>query len=194
MNHNKPLVALISPGATVFERILVPLDGSRLSARALPYATSIARLYNSEIMLIRIVQDTKVNMIPPTENIADTLAVDIISEQVHIKDVENAANAKRYLMNRAKEVRDLGITVTYHVVEGSPAYSIMHFSKEHTISLIVMMSHGRGRFKRAILGSVADAVIRGTDVPVLVVRASDDEGKTNHKVVRATSTEPTEQG
>lgn len=161
----------------MFERILVPLDGSRLSAQALPFALTIARQFDSEIMLIRIVSDTRVHLVPQTGIIGDTLAIDIISEQVHIKDVENVANAKRYLINRAKELRDQGIKVSYFVMEGIPARLIIEFSKEHQASLIVMMSHGRGRFKRAILGSVADAIIRGIDVPVLVIRPKDDEVK-----------------
>jgi nucleotide-binding universal stress UspA family protein len=165
----------------VFERILVPLDGSRLSAQALPIALTLARQFDSEIILIRIVSDTKVNLIPQTGSTAEALAADIISEHVYIKDVENVANAKRYLMNRAKEIRDQGIKVSYFVMEGIPARSIMDFSRGHHASLIVMMSHGRGRFKRAILGSVADAIIRGIDVPVLVVRAKDDEMKFAHK-------------
>ena len=165
----------------MFERILVPLDGSRLSARALPFAMTIARQFNSEILLVRVVPDTKLNLIPQTGTMADALAMDIISEQVHIKDVENTANAKRYLMNRAKELRDQGIKVSYHVMEGVPAHSIIDFSKEHQAALIVIMSHGRGRFKRAILGSVADAIIRGSDVPVLVVRAKDDEERPDLK-------------
>lgn len=165
----------------MFERILVPLDGSRLSARALPFAMTLARQFNSEIMLVRVVPDAKPNLIPQTGTMVDALAMDIISEQVHIKDVENTANAKRYLMNRAKELRDQGIQVSYYVMEGVPAHSIMEFSKQHQAALIVIMSHGRGRFKRAILGSVADAIIRGIDVPVLVVRAKDDEAKPEYK-------------
>jgi nucleotide-binding universal stress UspA family protein len=126
-------------------------------------------------MLVRVVSETTVAYIPQPGGVGDALAVDIISEQVHIKDVENVANAKRYLMNRAKELRDQGINVSYHVIEGAPARSIMEFSIEQNTSLVVMMSHGRGRFKRAILGSVTDALIRGGSVPVLVIRAKDTE-------------------
>jgi nucleotide-binding universal stress UspA family protein len=159
----------------MFERIIVPLDGSRLSAQALPYATTLARQFNGTIMLLRVVSNNTVAYIPPPSAVSDTLAMSIISEQVHIKDVESTAHAKRYLMNRAKELHDQGIDVSYHVMEGTPAPSIMEFAKENSASLIVMMSHGRGRFKRAILGSVTDALIRGGSVPVLVIRAKDTE-------------------
>jgi nucleotide-binding universal stress UspA family protein len=99
--------------------------------------------------------------------------VDIIAEQAQIKDVENVAHAKRYLMNRANLLKAQGIKVSYRVLEGVPARSIMDFAKGEKTSLIVMMSHGRGWFKRAILGSVTDAIIRGSSVPVLVIRPQD---------------------
>ena len=160
----------------MFERIVVPLDGSRLSAQALPYATAIARQFSAEVRLVRVLTETTVAYIPQPGGPGDTLGADIISEQAHIKDVENAAHAKRYLMNWAKDLRDQGINASYHVLEGAPARTIMEFAAAERAALIVMMSHGRGRFKRAILGSVTDAIIRGGTVPVLVIRAKDPEG------------------
>jgi nucleotide-binding universal stress UspA family protein len=76
-------------------------------------------------------------------------------------------------MNRANDLRDQGVAVSYNVLEGHPAREIMEFAAGAGASLIVMMSHGRGWFRRAILGSVTDAVIRGCSVPVLVIRASE---------------------
>lgn len=159
----------------MFERIIVPLDGSRLSAQALPYATALALQFNAEVKLVRVLTETTVAYIPQPGGVADTVGADIISEQAHIKDVENAANAKRYLTNWVKDLRGQGITASYHVLDGAPARSIMEFAATENASLIVMMSHGRGRFRRAILGSVTDAVIRGGTVPVLVIRAKDLE-------------------
>jgi nucleotide-binding universal stress UspA family protein len=159
----------------MFERIIVPLDGSRLSAQALPYAMTLAQQFKAAIMLLRVVSNNTVHYIPSPSAVGDTLATDIISEQVRIKDVESTAHAKRYLMNRAKEMRDHDIDVSYHVMQGSPANSIMEFATKNNASLIVMMSHGRGRFKRAILGSVADALIRRASFPILVIRAKDTE-------------------
>lgn len=159
----------------MFERIIVPLDGSRLSAQALPVATTIARKFNAEVILVRVVPDPTVAYVPQPAGITETLTVDLISEQARIKDVESVAHAKRYLMNRAKEIRDQGINVSYHVMEGAPARLIIEFSSERDASLVVLMSHGRGRFKRAILGSVTDELIRSSSIPVLVIRAKDTE-------------------
>jgi len=155
----------------MFERIVVPLDGSRLSAQAIPYANELAHKFNAEVMLLRVVTDNHTAYTTQTGGFGDNSAMQIISEQIPLKDVENTAHARRYLMNRAKDVSDNGVSVTYHVIEGSPARSIMEFAEMHEASLIVMMSHGRGRFKRAILGSVTDAIMRGSTIPVLVIRA-----------------------
>jgi nucleotide-binding universal stress UspA family protein len=157
----------------LFERIIVPLDGSRLSAQALPYAIEIARQFKSEVFLVRVLSETPVSYIPPPVAVGETIAADIITNHAYMKDVENSAHARRYLMNRAKELRDHGLTVTYEVIDGNPARSIMEYAAGHDVSLIVMMSHGRGRLKRALLGSVTDAIMRGSAIPVLVVRAKN---------------------
>jgi nucleotide-binding universal stress UspA family protein len=155
----------------MFERIVVPLDGSRLSADAIPYAGEIARKFNSEIILLRVVSNNNVTYLSSSRGIDNSAAMEIIPQQMLAKDVENAAYARRYLMNRAKDLSDDGFQVTYQVVEGAPARSIMEFAITAEASLIVMMSHGRGRFKRALLGSVTDAIMRGSAIPVMVIRA-----------------------
>jgi nucleotide-binding universal stress UspA family protein len=146
----------------MFERIIAPLDGSRLSAEALAYAVNIAKRFDSEVILV--------GYLSQSTSIGNPGSVDIIAEQVQTKDVENAAHAKRYLANRANLLKEQGVKVTYRVIEGVPAHSIMDCAREEDASLIVMMSHGRGWFKRTILGSVTDAIMRGSKVPVLVIR------------------------
>jgi nucleotide-binding universal stress UspA family protein len=157
----------------MFERIIVPLDGSRLSADALPYAAEIARQFKSEVCLLRVVTGRQVAYAPePGAGMSEAGLVEIVSE-IPMRDVENAAHAKRYLMNRARELRNGGVQVTFEVKEGAAAQTIIDFAADQNASLIVMMSHGRGRLKRALLGSVTDAIMRGSAVPVLVVRAKD---------------------
>ncbi len=154
----------------MFERIVVPMDGSRLSAEAIPYAVEIAKSFDSEVVLLRVVSRTPVGLVSPSVDIGNPMTIDLISEQAQTKEVENTAHAKRYLANRGREIKDQGLKVSYEVIEGNPVHAIIEFAKGEKATLIVMMSHGRGRFKRAILGSVTDAIIRGTTVPVLVIR------------------------
>jgi len=107
----------------------------------------------------------------------NAVATDIIAQEARVKDVDNAANAKRYLMNWAQALKTQGVKASYQVTLGSPAKSIMELAIAQQASLIVMMSHGRGWFKRAIMGSVADEILRGSAVPVLIIRATDIDTK-----------------
>ena len=157
----------------MFKRIVVPLDGSRLSAQALPFAAQLARQFCSEIILLRIVFNTSNRYASRASVTAVTPTTDIVSNHVTCKDVVNTANAKRYLMNRAKELSEQNLNVSCCVREGLPANSIIDFSMEHNASLVILMSHGRGRFKGKPIGSVTDSLVRNGIVPVLVIRARD---------------------
>ncbi|MDP2919174.1 MAG: universal stress protein [Dehalococcoidia bacterium] len=154
----------------MFKRIVVPLDGSRLSAQSLPHAVALARQFNSEVMLVRVLSRTNDSFLKPGGS-GGRVVADIVGAQAHAREIENSAHAKRYLMNWARGLRDQGINVSCNVLEGMPVPSIMEFARENNASLIVMMSHGRGRSKPAELGSVTDAIVRGGTIPVLVVHA-----------------------
>jgi nucleotide-binding universal stress UspA family protein len=67
--------------------------------------------------------------------------------------------------------------VSYQVTIGTPAKAIMEIAIAQQASLIVMMSHGRGWFKRAIMGSVADEILRGSLVPVLIIKTKEIDSK-----------------
>ena len=157
----------------MFERIVVPLDGSRLSAQAVPYASEIGKRFDTELILVRVLSPSGLAVVPQTTSIESALATDIIAQEARVKDVDNAANAKRYLMNWAQALKTQGVKVSYQVTIGSPAKSIMELASAQQASLIVMMSHGRGWFKRAIMGSVADEIVRGSSIPVLIIRPKE---------------------
>lgn len=161
----------------MFERIVVPLDGSRLSAQALPYAVEIGKRFDSEVILVRVISPSGLTIMPQTIGMEGAVATDIIAQEARMKDVDNAAHAKRYLMNWVQSLKAQDVKASYQVTAGAPAKSIMELVVAQQVSLIVMMSHGRGRFKRAMMGSVADAVLRGSSVPVLIVRPKDGGNK-----------------
>jgi nucleotide-binding universal stress UspA family protein len=158
----------------VFERIIVPLDGSRLSAQAIPYASEMGKRFDAEVILVRVLPQAGLSFAAQGIVTEDAVATDIIPQEARMKDVDNASNAKRYLMNWAQSLKAQGVKVSYEVTIGTPAKSIMELAQAQQASLIVMMSHGRGAFKRAIMGSVADEILRGSHLPVLIVRPKDD--------------------
>jgi nucleotide-binding universal stress UspA family protein len=159
----------------VFERIIVPLDGSRLSAQAIPYATEIGKRFDSEVVLVRVLPPPGPTTIPVDINTGNI--GEIISQDMQTKDVDNPSNAKRYLMNWTQSLKTQGVKTSYQVTIGTPAKSIMEMAQAQQASLIVMMSHGRGWVKRAIMGSVADEILSHSSVPVLIIRAKDVEKK-----------------
>ncbi len=161
----------------MFERIVVPLDGSRLSAQAIPYAGEIGKRFDAEVILVRVLSPSGLAIVPQTTGMESAVATDIIAQEARVKDVDNAANAKRYLMNWAQSLKTQGMKASYQVTIGTPAKSIMELVVAQQASLIVMMSHGRGWFKRAIMGSVADEILRGSSVPVLIIRPKETENK-----------------
>jgi nucleotide-binding universal stress UspA family protein len=161
----------------VFERIIVPLDGSRLSAQAVPYSAEVAKRFDAEIILVRVLPAAGLSLLPPSAVEEEPEARDIIPQETRMKDVDNASNAKRYLMNWAASLKAQGVKVSYQVTIGTPAKSIMELAQAQQASLIVMMSHGRGAFRRAIMGSVADEILRRSSLPVLIVRPKDSDTK-----------------
>ena len=156
----------------MFKRLLVPLDGSRFGSRALQYATEVAQHFDAEVVLIQVVK--------PATPVATTTGIDagmgspaaaeITMQAALEEDKRNSTRAKRYLSGKIRGMKPRDIKGSYQVVVGDPSQSIMSFAQKEHIDLIVMTTHGKSGLKRAFMGSVADAVIRESGKPVLVVR------------------------
>lgn len=157
----------------MFKKIMVPLDGSRLSSKAIRYASEVAQGFNADIILIQVVPPTI--PVPTTTGVAPGIespaAVEIAMQTALMEEKKKITNAKRYLSGKARGIRPQNIKVSYNVIVGDPSSSIMLFSNKEKIDLIVMTTHGKSGLKRAIMGSVADKVIRESGKPVLVIRA-----------------------
>jgi nucleotide-binding universal stress UspA family protein len=154
----------------MYKKILVPLDGSRFSNRALKYAVDLAQRYKAALVLAQVVPPTR--PIPPVDptGLTSPVASQITFDQAERADRRNLSRAKRYLAGKVRELKAKGLAAEYRATEGDPAESIMQIGRKAKVDLIVMTTHGRSGFRRAILGSVADKVIRDSGDPVLVVR------------------------
>ena len=144
-----------------YKHILVPLDGSELAEVALKDAVALAILNQAELTLLRIW--------PPIHDVIkiDTHQAIFVDEQWTI----NKEHALRYL----EEVRDRfkSEPLEAHTVVdmGPPGDKIIEYARQHPIDLIVMATHGRSGLKRWVFGSVAEKVLRGTHLPVLLIRS-----------------------
>jgi len=145
----------------MFKRLLVLLDGSGLGSRTLKYATELARCFNAKIVLLRVIQLAK--PIAATGGVALGIASPSTAELAVLatpeEDKRNTTRARRYLSSKARTMKSQNIKTSYKVVLGEPARSIMAFSKQEKIDLVAMTTHGRSGLRRAVMGSVVDAVI-----------------------------------
>ncbi|RLC63000.1 MAG: hypothetical protein DRI01_05930 [Chloroflexi bacterium] len=161
----------------MFKRILVPLDGSRFGSRALRYATAIAQHFDAEVILIRVIRHTTPMIAAEAHGVASPAESEIAVQAALEADKQNVARAKRYLRDKVRAIKSRHIKASYQVTIGEPAQSIMQFSKKENISLIVMTTHGKSGLKRAVMGSIADVVIRESGKPVLVIRPQTSRKK-----------------
>jgi len=135
-------------------KILVPLDGSSLAAVAIDTDVDLAAAPFS-LMLLRAAKAHMLPGVDPTE-----MQVAVVRE------------AEKYLASVQDDLAKRGITnVETSVWYGAPAHAIIEGARLQKADLIVMSSHGRSGLGRLILGSVAESVLRGTTVPVCIVRA-----------------------
>lgn len=146
------------------KRILVPLDGSALSERALPVAISLAAKYDAEVILLRVL-DVPI----PSRVVAHP-------ESMWIQEAlqDSHREAEHYLSNRRLDLRSEGIRVREVVFDTSPAEDILFVALNEEIDLIIMSSHGSGGATRWPAGSVAAKVMQHSPCPVLLIR--HDEG------------------
>ena len=153
------------PGAKVTEmlkNIIVPLDGSELAESILPEVAELAKALNLELTLFRAYHISYENY-----GAEDNYAVFNSDEWI----AAARAEAVGYLDKIAARVRSLGVAkVTCLTKEGLPADEIISVGRKTQEAMIAMGSHGRSGLKRAVLGSVSEAVVRHATVPVLVLR------------------------
>jgi nucleotide-binding universal stress UspA family protein len=147
----------------MFQRILVPLDGSVRAEYALPIAARIARASGGSLHLLEVVS-------PPLDYGGGFAMAPLVTEQ--LIEAETSA-ATDYLQTMAASPALAGIQTTTEVVFGIPALDIVEEAKSGEVDLIVLCSHGRTGFTRWVLGSVAHTLVHESPVPTLVLRESE---------------------
>ena len=140
---------------------LVPLDGSSVAEAIIPFIVDIAGPLDMEVVLLRVVE-------PIAPVVVET------SRHVEIEDIEaRRADAEEYLAPIAVELRNKAVRVQSRVRRGNPADEIVAAARETGADLIAMSTHGRGGLGRLVFGSVAQAVLRHVETPVLLMRATE---------------------
>ena len=156
----------------MFKSIMVPLDGSRASSQALRYAVGLAQRLGSEVIVVRAVSPTPLTAVADSpDGAVGLVTAEMTVQSARLRDERNLAQCKRYLRSRLRALKQADVKASSRVAIGQPAQAIIEAAHEAGADLIVMRSHGKGRFKRAILGSVTDKVVREARLPVMVIPA-----------------------
>jgi len=144
----------------MYQRILVPLDGSTMSEAVLPYAEKLARALNVEIVLLHV------NVIPaPTFEIYSS-PLTPPPEEIKVM----LADEKNYLKAMCAKLEREGLRVTYLLRDGAVAETILEAAEIEQADFIAMSTHGRTGMLRLLLGSVAEQVVHHSKIPVMLIR------------------------
>ena len=137
------------------DKLLVPLDGSQLAEQALTKALEVAEGGTPTLLLLRAAEASTWPGVDPTE------------EQIRVvHEAEEYLNSVQARL-ATKGIRKVETSVWY----GPPASAIVEAARVANADLIVMTTHGRSGLGRLIMGSVAEAVLRGTSTPIMLLRA-----------------------
>ncbi len=150
------------------ERILLPLDGSKVGEAALPYVEDLVTKFlpapKVEVTLIQVLSSLSHYVV------AGEASARIPYTEQEIEQMKKVAT--KYLMGAGEALRKKGATTKVRIAVGNAAEEIIKAADGINADFIAMSTHGRSGFSRWAFGSVTDKVMRGANRPVLVVRAS----------------------
>ena len=147
----------------MYQKIMVPLDGSNLAECVFPHVGALATGCRvSSILLVRVVE--------PFHQPSTTEFV-LSPEEIQRVEQEMRASAENYLSQVMQRVKFNQANVKSEILNGRAAEVLADYAAQNGVDLIVIATHGRSGISRWIWGSVADRILRSSCVPVLMVRA-----------------------
>ncbi len=141
----------------MFNKILVPLDGSKVAERALLHAEEFARIFHSKLVLLQVLDPS---IVLPEIGSIEPLKWQILKSE-----------AQRYLQMLTAEIQNKGFEVENHLLEGGASDNIINFAQTENIDLLVISSHGKSGINRWNNSSVTQKVVNSVYLPVLLVRS-----------------------
>jgi nucleotide-binding universal stress UspA family protein len=144
-------------GGSMFDPILVPLDGSLIAECVLPHAVAIARAFDAKIVLLRVLDKNQVG--------EKTQLFDLVNWQI------NKTGAKLYLEKIGARLQKSGLQIETAILEGLVADSITEYAQSQGTKLIILSSHGRSGLSQWGLSSITQKIIFSAPTSVLIVRA-----------------------
>jgi len=139
----------------MYNKILVPTDGSEFAKKAQQHAMFLAKVSGAELVAVSVTENNFVNGLPLDDEVYQ------LNQILNERSEEN--------LKEFDKLNEDDLKITHVVREGSPAKVILEVAKEEAVDLIVMGSSGKSGFDRFIMGSVADKVVNSAKCAVLVV-------------------------
>lgn len=145
----------------MYRHILIATDGSELADRAVSHGLAIAKAFQSKVSFVTVTEMYPTGFYSPVPWPADVARYE-----------DNAKRGAARVLDRAqKSAMDFGVSChTVHIADERPAEGILKACQDQACDLIVMGTHGRGDFQRALLGSQTPKVVTLSSVPVLLIR------------------------
>ena len=132
------------------KRILVPLDGSERAEAVLPHVRRILACHDAEVIVLRVAGPS-----PP---------------DIHFISPQRMKEAERYIRRMEWLLINEGLRARGRVRIGPPERTILDVASEERVSMVAMSTHGRTGLFRVLYGSVAESILRASNVPVFFVR------------------------
>lgn len=152
----------------MFENILVCLDGSDLAEQVLPIVTEQGLRFGSRVVLLEVVRPSPTYVTPGVPGTSPGMAV--FTEADVDQTLREWQEAKAYLDRVARRLRRRRLHVSCVTLTGPTGDTIVTYAHENDIGLIALATHGRSGVSRLVLGSVADFIIRKSNLPILLIR------------------------
>jgi universal stress protein A len=156
-----PKPAITALPAFKLKRILVPLDFSECSKKALQYAIPFARQFGASLSLLNVVQ--------PYYPVSDMVPMDVETLELRMRETSEAELA----VVRKSLDPDLKATAVLRV--GNPHVEIVRAARDLDADLIILSTHGRTGLSHVLMGSTSERVVRHAGCPVLVLREHEHE-------------------
>jgi len=148
----------------MIEKILVPLDGSRLAECVLPFVQKIGTKLEAEIALVSVTNRTQGYW--PFEDISRPNEIRLVPQAACSME----EHASKYLNSAAKNLEDNGLKVSKEVICGKTAQEIIFYANDNHCDLIVVSAHGRGGLNKLTHGSTTARILKSASIPVTIIR------------------------
>ena len=141
----------------MFSRILVPVDGSDNSHRALDAALFLSEKLGAKVTAIHVMEDVPV--------------LHIESEKLLRELLDAYKKENQLILSKCSEIpTEKGLTIDTKLLQGNPSSAILDFCEKEKHDTIVLGSRGMGKFKELVLGSVSSKVLHHSSCPVMIIR------------------------